>query len=152
MTKVVLTNIVASDGEVTKAGSINANSTSITNAIEKTLSRDGTTPNEMGATLDMNSNRIINLLQAVSSTEPVRKLEFDLTLGNIQSAAASLSAALGSINALNAFQATFPTPFAGRATQSIRVNAGETGYEFFVPSGVTDGNKVDITVSGGGLT
>lgn len=40
---------------------INANNAAIEDAIENTLSRDGTEPNGMLAPLDMNSNRIINL-------------------------------------------------------------------------------------------
>lgn len=39
---------------------INENFTDISAAIEKTLSRDGTSPNQMEAALDMNSNAILN--------------------------------------------------------------------------------------------
>jgi hypothetical protein len=40
---------------------INNNSAAIEAAIENTLSRDGTTPNSMGADLDMNSNDLLNV-------------------------------------------------------------------------------------------
>jgi hypothetical protein len=39
---------------------LNENFTAIENAFENTLSRDGTTPNQMTADLDMNSNDILN--------------------------------------------------------------------------------------------
>ncbi len=56
----------------------NNNNALIETALENTLSRDGTTPNSMSATLDMNSQRIINLLAGVNSTDAA-------TLGQIQS-------------------------------------------------------------------
>ena len=40
---------------------LNENFTAIENAFENTLSRDGTTPNQMTADLDMNSNDILNV-------------------------------------------------------------------------------------------
>lgn len=56
---------------------INSNFAAVMTAMEKTLSRDGTTPNQMEADLDMNSNQILNLPLPVDDTEPVRKGEFD---------------------------------------------------------------------------
>lgn len=49
----------------------NANYDAIEDAFNNSLSRDGTTPNEMNANLDMNSNRIINLPDAGSNSEPI---------------------------------------------------------------------------------
>ncbi len=54
----------------------NNNNSLLETALENTLSRDGTNPNEMNANLDMNSNRIYNLPEATSDTEPVRYAEF----------------------------------------------------------------------------
>lgn len=51
---------------------VNANSAAIEEAFENTLSLDGTSPNEMDADLDMNSNRIYNLPAPAGLTEPVR--------------------------------------------------------------------------------
>lgn len=56
---------------------INNNMAAIQTAFENTLSRDGTSPNQMTADFDMNSNQILNLPAATTSTEPVRKAEFD---------------------------------------------------------------------------
>lgn len=49
----------------------NANWAALEAAIENTLSRDGTSPNAMGANLDMNSNRIINVDDAQQATDAV---------------------------------------------------------------------------------
>lgn len=54
---------------------INSNFSTLSTRIENTISRDGTEPNSMGADLDMNSNRILNLPEPVLPTEPVRVLE-----------------------------------------------------------------------------
>ena len=55
--KPVLTDI----GNInTGASVINANNTKVEDAFDNTLSLDGSTPNNMGADLDMNSNDILN--------------------------------------------------------------------------------------------
>jgi hypothetical protein len=77
MAKITLTDLTSLTNEITAIAAINANNAAIVAALEKTLSRDGTSPNSMDANLDMNSNRIQNLPAAVDSTEPVRKAEFD---------------------------------------------------------------------------
>jgi hypothetical protein len=51
---------------------MNRNWEAIEEALENTLSRDGTSPNGMDAPLDMDSNRIINLPEPLSATEPAR--------------------------------------------------------------------------------
>lgn len=50
---------------------LNENETNTQTALADGLSRSGNAPNAMGADLDMNSNRILNLPNATSSTEPV---------------------------------------------------------------------------------
>lgn len=70
--KVILTNLANLQNETTAVTAINANNAAITTAMNNTLSRDGTSPNTMGAPLDMNSNRIINLPTPVGSAEPLR--------------------------------------------------------------------------------
>lgn len=68
MAKLTLLDVSSGYGATTQ---INANSDATAAAIENTLSRDGTGPNQMEADLDMNSNRIINLQDAISNSEPV---------------------------------------------------------------------------------
>jgi hypothetical protein len=60
MPKLTLTDIESGYASV---AALNANFTAIETAIENTVSRDGTTPNQMGAALDMNSNNILNVDQ-----------------------------------------------------------------------------------------
>lgn len=57
--------------DTTATSLINSNFSNLQEAIENTLSRDGTTPNFMNANLDMNSYRIINLGEAVEDGDPV---------------------------------------------------------------------------------
>lgn len=77
MAKLTLNDLTSLANAQSAIASINANNTLIENAIENTLSRNGTSPNSMSADLDMNSNQILNLPEAVLPTEPVRKSEFD---------------------------------------------------------------------------
>lgn len=51
---------------------LNANLDAIETALENTLSRDGTSPNQMEAVLDMNNNRIINLPAPVAASDAAR--------------------------------------------------------------------------------
>lgn len=61
---------------------ITANNDAIETAFENTLSRDGTSPNQMEANLDMNSHRILNLPAPTTSTEPLRVMDVDAD-GNV---------------------------------------------------------------------
>ena len=71
MAKLTLNDVSNLTGaESTAISTINSNSAAIEAALENTLSRDGTTPNQMGADIDMNSNDIINA-GLVSTTELV---------------------------------------------------------------------------------
>lgn len=75
MSKITLTNLVNLQNETTAVNAINNNNTLLTTALDNTLSRDGTTPNTMSASLDMNSNSIINLPTPASNYEPVRLID-----------------------------------------------------------------------------
>lgn len=72
MSKLVLTDLANLQNETTATSVVNANNALLEDALENTLSRDGTSPNTMGAILDMNSHQIINLPIAVSPTQAVR--------------------------------------------------------------------------------
>lgn len=72
MAKLTLTDISNLYGNTGAAETaINTNSARIEAAMEKTLSRDGTTPNQMEADLDMNSRRVINVGNAINPTDAV---------------------------------------------------------------------------------
>ena len=77
MAKLTLTNVANLQNESTAVTALATNNTATIEAMENTVSRDGTTPNHMNADFDMNSNRILNLPLALSPTEPLRKQEFD---------------------------------------------------------------------------
>jgi microcystin-dependent protein len=73
MAKITLTDIANISGNpATAENSVNNNNQSIETALENTLSRDGTSPNQMEANLDMNQNRILNLPAPINGTEPLR--------------------------------------------------------------------------------
>lgn len=84
MAKLTLTDLANLTNESSTVAAINANNAATEVALEKTLSRDGTSPNSMEANLDMNSYRIQNLPAAASDTEPVRKAEFDDLIDDVQ--------------------------------------------------------------------
>lgn len=77
MAKLTLTNIANLQNETTVVSVINANNDAIEAALEKTFSRDGTSPNQIENDIDMNSKRIINLPVPVSASEPARKYDID---------------------------------------------------------------------------
>jgi hypothetical protein len=72
MAKLTLNDISNLYGNTTAAETaINTNSARIETALENTLSRDGTAPNQMNASLDMNSNRIINVAPGINPSDAV---------------------------------------------------------------------------------
>src|SRR5258708_10038525 len=79
--KVTLTPLASLQNEPTAISVIDNNYVAITTAIDNTLSRDGTAPNQMGAPLDMNSNHILNLPAPVNNSEPLRLQDSMLIAG-----------------------------------------------------------------------
>ena len=66
MAKLTLNTIGSRYGSI---DALNNNSDSIEAAFENTLSRDGTAPNNMEANLDMDSHRVINILDGVNNQD-----------------------------------------------------------------------------------
>lgn len=82
MTKITTTNLANLENQTTAVATVNANTNAIVAALDNTLSRDGTTPNQMLSSLDMNSNRILNLPRPNNNDEPVRLIDLtNATLG-----------------------------------------------------------------------
>lgn len=69
MAKIALQNI-SSTASSSIVSAVNANNEAIRQAFDKTLFRDGTAPNSMDASLDMNNHTIINLPDATTAQEP----------------------------------------------------------------------------------
>ena len=116
MAKLDLNPISNLQNEVSAVAVINANSVKTEVALENTLSRDGTAPNEMNSDLDMNANRIYNLLEPVSDTEPLRKIDAQEILGLADEFQEAIDATQGAVDAYESIQAlylgsktTFPT-------------------------------------------
>lgn len=76
MTKVTLSNVSSFQNDSSAVAAVNANMAAITTAMDNTLSRDGTSPNPMSSSLDMNNNRILNLPAPTNPTDPVRYQDF----------------------------------------------------------------------------
>src|SRR6266576_667956 len=81
MTKISLQNIDNLQNESTVVSAINNNNAFTRAAMDNTLSRDGTAPNQMTTPLDMNSKKIINLIDATTDQEPVTFGQFNNTIG-----------------------------------------------------------------------
>src|SRR6266403_2873172 len=75
MTKITLNNVASLIDATTAANTINANNTTIQTAFDNTLSRDGTQPNVMLNTLDMNGNQLLNLPVPSTVNSPARLID-----------------------------------------------------------------------------
>lgn len=128
MPKLILSTISTLRNDSSAVNTLNNNFQAISDAIENTVSRDGTSPNILTASLDANANRIVNLPAPTSNTEPVRLIDLptdSLVLASaIASAAASatasgVSAAASSASASSASgSATTASTQAGNAATS----------------------------------
>lgn len=81
MTKVTLADVGNLIDATTARTTINNNSAAIVAAVENTLSRDGTAPNKMASTIDMDGNRIVNLPLPITVDEPVRVTDLNTFSG-----------------------------------------------------------------------
>lgn len=75
MSKIDLLDVTTVVNETSFLSTTNENYATIETESDNFLSRDGTSPNEMEADLDMNSNHILNLPEPSSATEPVRVMD-----------------------------------------------------------------------------
>lgn len=76
MSKVTLTDI-GNTNQNTLIAAHNANNTVIEQAFDNTLSRDGTAPNQMNASIDMNTHQLLNLSAPLNDGNAIRKQELD---------------------------------------------------------------------------
>jgi hypothetical protein len=99
MAKLTLTDLASLENDDTAIAAINANNAAIETALENTLSRDGTTPNTMSASLDMNNQTIVNLPTPLTDTEPATKGYVDDIAGLEDSAAITAAVAASAASA-----------------------------------------------------
>lgn len=156
--KISLTNLVNLTNQTTAVNAINANNQALITAIDNTLSRDGTPPNQMGSALDMNSNRILNLQSAISTSEPVTLSQMTAALvtnGNINTGLTGVPVSAAMQPVVNASTITIaqtdlkiPTPYIdatlygvtadGSTDDTAALQAAVTaaaGREVFLPPG-----------------
>lgn len=136
MAKLTLNDLANLTNQTTVVTTINSNNAAIETALENTLSRDGTAPNSMGADLDMNSNKIINLPDPVSDQEPATKSYVD----------ESVEAGLGSTN-LSKLNYITVTQAVDLDTMETDVAASKTVTDY-LETGLT----TEILVGGGAST
>lgn len=100
----------------------NTNNGLIEDAIENTLSRDGTTPNSMEADLDMNSHSILNLPTATQATEPV-------TYGQWTNGAISVT-------------------FSGTTRETFTATAGQTAFTLIGVTYTPGASNLNVYING----
>lgn len=78
-----LSDVVNLQSETTAVQTINENSDKIEAAFQNTLSRDGSSPNAMGAALDMNNYKVLNVQTPTDAGDAVNKDYVDDLLGGL---------------------------------------------------------------------
>lgn len=145
MAKLSLTDIASGHQSITV---YNNNNNLIETAIENTLSLDGTTPNAMGADLDMNSNRVTNLADGVNNQDAVTVAQLngaalgaiDVTVGMLDAEASVDGYVITSDGAGNAAWEALP---AGGLSNVVEDTTPQLG-------GTLDTNNFDIEFRGAG--
>lgn len=75
MSKVTLTDFTSLTNEESAVAALNANNAAIEAFSDLVLSRNGASPNQMSANLDMNGFRMINMAAPVDDNDPVRLID-----------------------------------------------------------------------------
>src|SRR5258705_1056533 len=155
MAKLILDDVANLQNEASVVSTININSGRIETALENTLSRDGTTPNQMNADLDMNSHRILNAtgITFQLSLSDFTNISTNVILGRI-------TAGTGAIEQLTGTQATYLLNLFTSTLKGLVPLSGGGSTNFLRADGtwasppgsavLNDGDKGDITVTSGG--
>lgn len=148
MAKLTTTDLVTLVNDTSAVATINANNAAIEAAMEKTLSRDGTSPNTMSAELDMNSNFIINSPDPTQDTHLITKGYGDANFGGAAStsAAASAAAALVSENNAATSASNASTSETNAAASAVTAQAAAAGMQW--KAQVINATTANITLSG----
>jgi len=130
------------------------NFTNIETAAADGLSRSGNTPNEMNSSLDMNSNRILNLPGAVQGSEPLTKSQFDAATGSltpvgfqVEQVIATAGQTLITLSSVTyTLGANTLVVFINGVYQSPGNYTENTTSTFTLSSGAQVGDKIDVIV------
>lgn len=170
MSKITLSTVSELQTFPSAAANINSNSDILEAAIDNTLSRDGTAPNQMGATFDMNSNRIINLPAPLGVTEPLRlgditEIAGDITINAIPAGGttgqplaknsatdydAGWAAITGTGNFVKSTSPTLVTPALGTPSAVVLTNATGLPVGSITGLGTGVGTALATNVGSGG--
>lgn len=119
MPKLVLDDIASGYATTTK---INSNNAAIETAMENTLSRDGTGPNQMNANLDMNGYKVSNLAAPTAASDAARLV--DLTNSYNLQAAPSPVGQSGKALVSNGTILTYSTVLDGSVLNASNLTSG----------------------------
>lgn len=126
MAKLVLDDLANLRNETTAVARVNANNQKIEDALENTLSRDGTSPNTMQADLDINGYFIRNHPDPVADTDLVTKGFLDT---EIQSALGLEDTLADTVTAITAAQIAAEAAQAAAETAETNAETAETNAE-----------------------
>lgn len=79
---------------LTNTVTVNNNFDAVKAAFDNTLSRDGSTPNQMNADIDLNSNDLLNVGTVNADNVVVDGVDFSVTIDNIEESLAEIEAAV----------------------------------------------------------
>jgi len=81
LSKITLNPVGDLTNTTTAANTININSATVQTAIDNTLSRDGTSPNQMTSSLDLSGNQVLNLPAPATANSPLRLQDLNSFIG-----------------------------------------------------------------------
>ena len=145
--KITLTDLVNLENQTTAVNAINTNNEIIELAFDNTLSRDGTAPNQMGANLDMNSNRILNLPYPASANEPLRYVD-GVTAGLVGPAGPAGPAGAPGTGTVTSITGGTGISVTGTSTVPIVTNTGVTSVTAGIGISISGSSTPTITNSG----
>lgn len=122
-TKVSLTTLSTLRNDSSAVSAINNNFTTIADQLDLLLSRDGESPNTMTSTLDMNSNRLVNLPAPVDNNDAARKIDLS---SDAQSLSASVAAAAASATSASTSASTATTQASNASTSATNAATSAT--------------------------
>lgn len=154
MSKVTLNPIDNLEAQTSAETALNQNFEALSEALDNTLSRDGTSPNGLTANLDMNGFQLINLGEPMTDYSAVRLIDLRQTNGALTpSVLAAINAAPAAATAAAA-SAAQAASYVGAATQApklstprnISYTGAATGSAYF--DGSSD-ISINLTLSPG---